>query len=97
MEVKIPHNLGKEESISRIKLFLNNAGENFKDDISNLTQNWQDNKADVSFTAKGFNISCEIIFNESEVIIKGSLPFTLKFFKGKIEDTIKTEAGKILS
>lgn len=45
----------------------------------------------------GFDISCEIIFNETDVIIKGSLPFTLKLFKSKIENTIRTEAGKILS
>lgn len=97
MEVKIPHSLGKEESISRIKLFLNNAGEDYKDQISNLKQDWQNDKASVSFTAMGFDISSEIIFNESDLIIKGNLPFTLKFFKGKIQNTIKTEAEKILS
>ena len=96
LNLNIPHDLSQEEALARIKNLLSNLKEEQKDIISEVQENWQGNKCDFSFKAKGFNLSGNMIVNNADVQINSQLPFALSFFKGVISDVISKKAKSLL-
>lgn len=97
LNVKVPHQLSQEEALTRIKSMLTKLQQEQKGTIDNVSEKWEGNNGEFSFSAKGFNLSGEIRVGPSEVAIDGDLPFMLSFFKGKITDVIKEKATEVLS
>lgn len=97
LNVKIPHDLSKEEALERIKNMLNNLKKEQKDKITNLKEDWQDNKGSFSFSAMGFDLAGDVNVDDNNVEINSKLPFAVSFFKGAIEEMITKEAKKLLS
>lgn len=97
LNLNIPHNLPKEEALARIKNLLANLKAEQKDMISDVQENWQDNKGNFSFKAKGFNLAGDILVNDSNVQINSDLPFAVSFFKGAISDVITKKAKELLT
>lgn len=93
----IPHQLSREEALSRIKNLLVKLQEEQKDIISNVKQEWIGNNGTFQFTAKGFDLSGDIQVEEGSVGIDSSLPFALTFFKGMIRDVIDKKTRELLS
>ena len=97
LKLNIPHNLSKEEALTRIKKLLSNLKEEQKDFISDVHENWAGDKGDFSFKAKGFNVAGNIIVNNSNVQLNSDLPFALSFFKSTISDVITKKAATLLA
>ena len=97
LSVDVPHQLPKEEALSRIKKLLGNLKEEQKQFISNVQENWTGDRGKFSFTAKGFDCSGVIQVNDNNVSIDSQVPFAVSLFKGRITSLIKDKARQLLT
>ncbi len=96
INVKVNHNLDKNEATRRIKELLSQMKNNYGNMVQNLKESWTNNSADFSFKAMGMSVSGKLNVNENAVILDGKIPITALPFKKTIEDKIKEEASKLL-
>ncbi|WP_336516409.1 polyhydroxyalkanoic acid system family protein [Pollutibacter soli] len=96
LNVKIPHELSKEEALERIKNMLSGLKEQQKDKINNLKENWDGSKGSFSFSVMGFDLAGDVNVSDKDVEINSKLPFAVSFFKSTIEEMIAKEAQKLL-
>ena len=96
-DIMIPQDLQAEEALTRIIGLMATLHRDQKDTISHVTEKWNGNEGEFSFSAKGFDLSGKIKVEENRISINGQLPFALSFFKSKISQVIKKEAGELLS
>jgi hypothetical protein len=97
LNLNIPHQLSKEEALSRIKNLLATVKDEQKDVVTDLKEDWQDNKGNFSFKAKGFNLAGDIEVNDADVQIHSELPIAVSFFKGVISDMIMKKTKELLA
>ena len=97
MDVTIPHQLSKEDALKRIQNLMAETKNEYGDKITNLKENWEGDSGSFSFSAMGFNVSGELLVNESEVEFKGTVPVALSFFKSSIEKIVRDKAEGLLS
>lgn len=95
--VTVPHQLGKDEALERIKTILVKAKEQYGDRISDLQENWNDQGGTFSFRAMGFKISGNLDVTDTDVRITGDYPFAAIPFKGTIEATLRERAERLLA
>ena len=97
LNINIPHNLTKEEALLRIKGLLQQVRDEQANIVSNVQENWQDDKGQFSFSAMGFDLSGLIDVKDDGVDINADLPFAVSLFKGKIKEVITEKATQLLS
>jgi hypothetical protein len=97
LNISIPHELSKEEALSRIKNLLTNLKKEQAQVISNVHEKWEGEKGKFQFSAKGFDLAGLIQVNENSVDIDAELPFALSFFKGMIKNVIQDRANSLLA
>ena len=97
MSLSMPHSLGQDEALRRLKAAIEKAKARNEGKVSNLKEDWNGNRLDYSFSTFGFNIKGDVAVEPSEVKLNGSLPFAAMMFKGKIEQTVRDELGRILA
>ncbi len=97
LDIEIPHQLPRQEALDRIQGMLRKLQEEQKDTIRNVSEKWEGNEGEFSFSAKGFDLSGKIRVEENAVSINGELPFALSFFKSQISRVIQDKAGALLS
>jgi hypothetical protein len=97
MSLSMPHSLGQDEALRRLRAALEKAKARNEGKVTNLKEDWKDNRLDYSFATFGFNIKGDVTVEPSEVKLNGSLPFAAMMFKGKIEQTVRDELGRILA
>lgn len=97
LNINIPHQLPKEEAVARVKKLLGQLKKDHGDQISEVTEEWDGEKANFSFNIKGFDLSGIINVDDNEVTIDGKLPFALSLFKGQISSLITKKATQVLS
>ena len=97
MDITIPHELPQQEALTRIQGLLKKLQEEQKDTIKDVSEKWNGNEGEFSFSAKGFDLSGNLKVEEKSVTINGQLPFALSFFKGMISDVIKKKASELLA
>ena len=97
LDIAIPHSLPPQEALTRIQGLLGKLQREQADTIRDVSEKWDDNEGEFSFSAKGFDLSGTIKVEENIVSIHGQLPFALSFFKGKISEVIKEKAAELLS
>jgi hypothetical protein len=97
LDIRIPHSLPQQEALARIQGLLKKLQQEQTDTITNVSEKWNGNDGEFSFTAKGFDLSGTLSVEEKEVIVNGQLPFALSFFKGMISQAIKEKAGELLA
>ncbi|MGD9722364.1 MAG: polyhydroxyalkanoic acid system family protein [Pirellulales bacterium] len=95
--INTPHALGAEEATNRLKTFFAKLKERHQDKVSNLEEQWNDNRLDYSFSTFGFNIKGDLTVEPGEVKVSSNLPFAAMMFKGKIEQTVREELEKLLA
>jgi hypothetical protein len=93
----MPHNLGQDEALRRLKAAIEKAKTRNQGKVTNLKEDWNDNRLDYSFTTFSFNIKGDVTVEPDQVKLNGSLPFAAMMFKGKIEQTVREELGKLLA
>ena len=97
LEMNIPHQLPREEALSRIKNLLSETKKDHGDKIADLTEEWNGNTGVFSFRAKGFDISGTLTVTDSAVELRGKIPFAVSLFKGKITSAINEKASELLA
>ncbi len=95
-QVTVPHGLGKEQAVERLKVFLQKVAERYKDQVSKMEGNWVDNVLTFAMTTYGFTISGKLTVDDSSAQLAGQLPFAALAFRGKIEKSIADELKKEL-
>lgn len=96
IEINIPHSLTKDEALNRIQQFLPQLKAQHSDKISDLEETWNGNTGEFNFKISGFKVSGTLEVGESDVVIKGDIPFAALLFKGTIEETIQAKAMELL-
>lgn len=94
---EVPHSLGKEQATEKLKKFLEQVSERYKDQVSAIGGEWEENKLKFSLTTFGFTISGDLTVEEEVAVLDGQLPFAAMAFKGKVEQGIKAELEKALA
>ena len=97
LTISTPHALTTEEATARLKTFFEKLKARHQDKVSNLLEQWIDNKLEYSFSTYGFNIKGDLTVEPGEVKVNGSLPFAAMMFKGKIEQSVREELEKRLA
>lgn len=95
--INVPHQLGKDEALTRIKGILVQAKAQYGDKITDLQEEWSGDGGVFSFKAMGFRISGNLHVSDANVEIKGDYPFAALPFKGTIEATLRERAERLLA
>ncbi len=97
LSITTPHALGAEEATARLKRFFEKLKARHQDKVSNLEEQWHDNRLEYSFSTYGFSIKGDMTVEPGEVKVSGALPFAAMMFKGKIEQAVREELEKVLA
>ena len=97
LNMSMNHRLSQDEALRRIKTLLDDVQKQYADKITNLKESWTGPIGKFSFSAMGFNVSGTLVVKPATVELAGDLPFAAKFFKGRIESTIRTRATELLA
>ncbi len=93
----VPHQLGQEEAAKRIRGFLEKVKHRYQNQVSDLHEEWVENRLDFSFKTYGFSIKGQMHVEPAEVRFEAQIPFAAMMFKGKIEQTIREEMTRVLT
>ena len=96
MSMTIPHQLGEQEALSRIKGMWGDVKAQYGERITDLHEEWRGSSGDFSFKAMGFALAGTLQVRDREVAIDGDLPWAAKPFQGTIEATIRERAERLL-
>jgi hypothetical protein len=94
--VEIPHTLGREAAMEKLKPFAEKVREKYKDQVSSMTGQWEDNVLKFALVTYGFTISGIVTVEDEFVRLEVTLPFAAIAFKGKIEQSFAGEIKKAL-
>jgi hypothetical protein len=97
IEMSIPHSIGKDEALNRIKNLLGNVQTRFSGQLQDVKQEWNDNEGSFSFSVMNMPVSGKLTVNNGDVALDGKLPLAASLFQGKIKEVIMEEAKKVLS
>ncbi len=95
--VEVPHSLSRDEAVDRLKGFVEKVRQQYKDQVSSVSGNWNDNVLDFAITAYGFSLSGKVAVEEQIARLTGQLPFAALAFRGKIEQSFASELKKALA
>jgi hypothetical protein len=93
----IPHAIGQEEALERMKKESKAALEAFGDRVTDVKQEWNDNRVNFSFSAMSFSIEGNMEVNSDSVALSAKLPMAAFMFKGMIEERIRERFGEVLA
>jgi hypothetical protein len=97
ISVAVPHQLGQDEAMQRIKAGFPQVMGQYGNQISDLKQNWTEHGADISFKARGFDLSGTLSVEPSQVEFNGTGPMAMRPFKGKAETMLKEQLQQMLA
>lgn len=96
-ELVIPHSLGKSEALNRLHGMLASVKENYGSQVSDLSEEWNDDGGTFSFKAMGFKISGDLAVSDSDVRTEVEFPWAAKPFQSTIETAIRERAERLLA
>jgi hypothetical protein len=95
--IAMPHVLGQETAVARVKQLLEKVKHKYQDQVSDLAETWNENVLDFQFKTYTFNIKGQLKVEPNQVALDGDIPFAALMFKGRIEQTLKDELAKLLA
>jgi hypothetical protein len=100
IEKKIPHALGKEKALEKMKQLVTKIKDEYGYIIKNLTEDWNDSGCEFGFDFKIFmytaHIDGEMVVKKDHVYILAEGPDAVAMFKGKAEEVLMDEGEKFL-
>jgi hypothetical protein len=96
LTVSIPHRLGREEAVRRLKTGLASVRANYSNLIAVDREEWAGDKLDLSMRALGQHSSGSIEVFENHLLIEITLPWLLAKFAERVVPTIRKEATLLL-
>ena len=94
--VSIPHRLGKDEALRRIKSGLGNARSNYSQFLTIEQETWTGDRLSFKVAALGQNAFGNIEVRDSEVQLEVTLPWLLHKLAERITPTIRKEGVLML-
>ena len=94
---EIPHNLEKEEAATRLRDELDKRRAELEQHVSDLQANWSGEELAYSFSTFGFKVDGTLLVEQDHVKVDANVPLPALMFKGRIQQTIQDEFGKLLS
>jgi len=94
--VTVPHRLGREEAVRRLKSGFERAGSQFAGVLSISQQDWQGDRLTFSASALGQNAAGTVDVMEDSVRIEVSLPWLLAKFAEKLAPAIRRQSTLML-
>jgi hypothetical protein len=92
MTIELKHDLGKTESIDRIKRILTNLKKNYGNLISDDHETWKDDLANIACKINGYNFNGTIQCFEHKIKLNFKIPLLANIFKPKIKSEIEKYA-----
>jgi hypothetical protein len=100
IEKKIPHTIGKEKALEKIRQLADQIRESYGYLVKNLTEEWNDAGCEFGFDFKIFmytaHIDGEIVVKKDHVLITAEGPDAISMFKGQAEEVLADEGEKFL-
>ena len=97
IELKIPHIIGPEEALKRIKNLITNLKEEHSGKIKGAKEDWSGQEGNFSFSVKGIRVSGKIYVGVDTVRISSRLPIVLSFYKNTITKMIWAKGSELLN
>jgi hypothetical protein len=102
ISICIEHELTQEEALDRIRGFLENKRAELQEKLSalkveDISEEWNGNMGNFSFSALGCNVAGVIVVLESRVEINGNIPIVALPFRDKVETIIREHVEDILA
>jgi len=97
LTVTVPHALGQEQAVERLKARFHAALQTYGQRVEGLQQQWHDNALTYRFKTLGMSVNGSVSVEPSEVTVVMELPLTASVFKGTIEKQLREELTKILA
>ena len=95
-QVELPHRLGQEKALARLKDFMNRLADDYGDEVSSFDGSWQDNVLSFTMTTYGLKISGKLTVTEDRAVLDGELPFRAIAFRGKIAESFRRGLARAL-
>lgn len=97
IHVSVPHQLGRQEAVNRIRNIVGDLQKQFADKISKVEESWSEKGASFSFEVMGFPVSGTLEVGPDLVQLDGKIPLLAMPFKDKIENTIRDQMKSMLA
>jgi hypothetical protein len=97
LTLEVPHSLGLEEAMRRLKDKFAAARAEHQGRVSNLREEWRDHTLSFAFQAMGMAVSGTVAVEPAQVKMNAELPFAATFFKGAIEQRLRQEVSTLLA
>ncbi len=97
LEVTIPHRLGQEEALRRMKEKADFVQKTYGAQASQSEQQWTDNVLGFKFQAMGFKINGSVTVGEADIRLLAELPLMAAAFKGVAERRIRQELEQMVA
>ena len=92
MRIAVPHRTTKENARKIIEQRISQLERQYGHYTSDVEKNWNGDRLDFGFKAKGFSGKGSVEITDTEVIVDGKLPLIAKPFEPRIKSTIEREA-----
>ncbi len=96
MSLSVPHQLGRDEAISRLKNESEQVKSKFGAQVSDLQETWEDDLVRFQMKVMGMKVNGQVEFADDEVLIKADLPMAAAIFRGMIEQQIRSRLEAVL-
>ena len=96
LTMETSHALGQEEAVRRLKKKLSALTDIYQSRVNDLQKEWNGNRFSFGFKAAGMKVAGALTVEDAEVKLDAKLPLAAMIFKGKIEERVREELGKLL-
>lgn len=96
MKIECTHTLGKDTALAKIRAALMQAMFEYSDKISDLSESWNYNVGNISFSCYGFTIKTKITVEDDMVTVEGKIPWLISSYSSKIEQILLDNIKKVL-
>ena len=97
LNISVPHNLQQDEVLRRLQSFIANARTQYADRIQGFQEAWNGNTVVLRVSGMGQQVEGTITINPSDVTVQSRLPFMATMFRGRIENGIREQLGRLLA
>jgi hypothetical protein len=96
-KTEVPHGLGKDEAVTRLKGFVEEVRDRFQDQLDNADGAWMENVLDFTLLASGITITGKLTVEETRAHVAGKLPIIAVPLRGMIERQIAQQLQTALT
>jgi putative polyhydroxyalkanoate system protein len=97
MRIAVPHRTTKENARRIIEERVAQLERQYGHYASDMEKNWNGDRLDFGFRARGFSGKGSVEITDTEVIVDGKLPLIAKPFEPRIKSTIEKEAEQMFA